>query len=796
MKSTGIAAVLILLLATLAIGYRADESEAGIGPGCTVVVNTTTNNIVPADSLVTLMEATWFVTDILEPTGGELAQIGGCPGDDDNPGASRADTILFDDTVFPAGVGTVINSGTHALSTGDDVIDGTGNNVILLGGGSGFDCINLVNSDNNAVIGLSIQNCRYGVFVFSDGGGASGNIVRNNHVGGNDIGIRVSNATDSIVEGNLVGVSLDDPSMAQPNGTGIWVDEVSVAPLETSGNTIGGTTAEQRNVISGNTGAGVQIGDGAVDTTVLGNYIGVTETGNAALQNGGSGIDVVAGEGTVIGGTADGSRNVISGNGSRGIDVSADGARIQGNYIGTNASGNAAVPNGTAGIALTNAAGTLVGGAAPGARNVISGNTFSGMDIQVAGTTDTVVQGNYIGTNASGTAAIPNNESGIIIDGAHDNLIGGTTGGTGNLISGNQIGIYVVGSGSADNRIYGNRIGTNAAGTGPLGNINDGVQFVESGPNQLGGTEAGQGNVIAHNGDAGVAVLLMNSPSHRKAIRGNSIHSNAGLGIDLENDGVTPNDGPGDPDEGGNGLQNFPVLTVVELSGDTLHVEGTLETTANTDFRIELFANTDCDPSGNGEGERFLTAIDVSTNGSGLATINADRKVDASPAEVITATATDEDDNTSEFSECHTIVDVPTPTPGPTATPSPTPTATPTPGPTETAAPTVTPTGTAGPKGLLGDTDCDEDVDSVDSLWVLREVAGLSFDGGVHRGGGRAVRRRPGLGGRAGDPAARGGTAADRADGAVQGYRYIGVLCRAVSWRTCPQNRFSGPPVK
>src|SRR5262249_4409281 len=278
----------------------------------------------------------------------------------------------------------------------------------------------------------------------------------------------------------------------------------------------------------------------------------------------------------------------------------------------------------------------------------------------------------YLGTNAAGIAGLGNDGDGIIVNAALNNTIGGTTAAARNIISNNSSGVYIVGSNTNGNLVQGNYIGTNAAGNGNLGNFFDGVLIgfrsgrgvLSRSPNSaanisnnsIGGTAAGAGNVIAFNGvEIGNGVTVVNSssenPSISNPILGNSIFSNRGLGIDLGNNGVTPND-PRDADTGPTNLQNFPVLTSALSSGVETSIIGRLDSAPNQTYRIELFVNTACDPSGNGEGERFLTSGTATTDGNGLANF----AVNVLPAiplnQFITATATDADGNTSEFSAC------------------------------------------------------------------------------------------------------------------------------------------------
>jgi hypothetical protein len=241
----------------------------------------------------------------------------------------------------------------------------------------------------------------------------------------------------------------------------------------------------------------------------------------------------------------------------------------------------------------------------------------------------------------------------------------------------------------------------------------------------IGGTLPEDANIIRGNGDAGV--WIVRADEGQNSILRNSIFDNGGLGIDLGSDdvpnGVTPND-PMDGDSGANSLQNFPELMSAVLG--SIDIEGTLNSTPNRAFRIELFHSADCDPTGFGEGETFFATLEVTTDGNGDADINFGSGQIIQAGRFITATATDLVTNeTSEFSECVVAAPPATPTPTPSPTPSATPTPTESATPTETATPTVTPTPTGGPGLLQGDVDCDDDVDPVDSLKVLRHDAGL-----------------------------------------------------------------------
>ncbi len=449
---------------------------------------------------------------------------------------------------------------------------------------------------------------------------------------------------------------------------------------------------------------GIFLTTGSNGSTIAGNFIGTNATGTAAARPTSAAIAVETfSNNNVIGGTTPAARNLISGN-SFGVHVGSVGSPnpsnnvIQGNLIGTSASGLTAIPNAFAGVGLfTPDSNNLVGGTSVAARNVISGNGSAGviMDGSATASTNNVVQGNYIGVDVTGTAALPNLQGGVV-NGApsQNNLIGGTVPGAGNLISGN--GFANVTAGAVGALIQGNLIGPNAAGTGaPTGSpaATSGVNLGTD--STVGGVAAGAGNVIAFN--SGPGVKLADATVLHGAILGNSIHSNAQLGIDYQGF-VQPNDAC-DADTGANNQQNFPVLTSAVIAAGNVTISGTLNSTASTTFRVEFFSNGVCDPSGNGEGQTFLGFALVTTNASCNGVFGPLLFPVPAGQTLLTATASDPTNNTSQFSACLLAggaPPVPTPTPTPTVTgtvpPTSTPTATPPPG----ATPTTTPQGPAG----------------------------------------------------------------------------------------------------
>jgi Concanavalin A-like lectin/glucanases superfamily len=367
---------------------------------------------------------------------------------------------------------------------------------------------------------------------------------------------------------------------------------------------------------------------------ITGNFIGTNAAGTAALPNGSDGVGAVIIGGTasnnIVGGTTADARNLISGNVGEGVSVQLGaGNTVQGNLIGTDVTGTLALGNTDRGV-LSTALNTLIGGTTVDARNIISGNN-RGVDLN--GGSNSTIQGNFIGTDITGTIALPNPNVGVNVNGGvSNNLIGGlaATPGTppGNLISGTS-GNYglIFGNPASGNLVQGNIIGADITGTQSLGNLG-GIMI--SGPgNNIGGTASGAGNIIAFNGtmcaspnDIGVAVI--GDVAINNAILGNSIFSNGGLGIDLiGNDtgpcGETPNDHC-DVDTGPNDLQNYPVITSVMSGGGNVTISGTLDSVASTSFDLEFFSSPACHSSGFGQGKHFLGSTTVATNGSCSAT--------------------------------------------------------------------------------------------------------------------------------------------------------------------------------
>jgi parallel beta-helix repeat protein len=358
--------------------------------------------------------------------------------------------------------------------------------------------------------------------------------ARNVISGNKGAGIDVDGAAaaDNLVQGNFIGTDV--------SGT-IAVPNVFTGILFTAGaadNTIGGTVTGAANVISGN-GVGIDVAGGSSDNVVQGNLIGTNPTGTLAVANTGDGVDILAqAADNTIGGTLAGAGNVVSGNMQAGIEIAGTGTNnnlIQGNRIGTDTAGTVGVANLYGVLCDNGTSGNTIGGTVAGAGNVVSGNTFDGIAVQDTGTSNILIQGNKIGTDAAGTAALPNVEDGVILVSSASNTVGGTTAGAGNVISGNkQNGINL--NKTTNNLIQGNLIGTDISGTVAVPNIDDGVAFDESpSSNTVGGTAAGAGNVISANGMDGI--LVFETGTTNNLIQGNFIGTDRTGTLNLGNTG-------------------------------------------------------------------------------------------------------------------------------------------------------------------------------------------------------------------------------------------------------------------
>ncbi len=549
---------------------------------------------------------------------------------------------------------------------GIEIIGGSSDNVIG------------TNGDNSGDVGeRNVISSNIKADVFISGLGTNRNVVAGNFIGTNAAG---TGSFGPVAQGGYnynVGVFINGGSQSNRVGT--------------DGN--GTADAAERNIISGhfgNTGRaddhhssrGVEIANLSSTTTTLGlnvvagNYIGTDVTGTRKLGNS-IGVGMQLGDLNRVGTNADGvadaaERNLISGN-SVGIHLFGSNQNvISGNYVGTDVTGTtntgtvAGDLGNSTGIWVLSSASNIVGGTAAGAGNLVSGNTYYGIQIQGnnnpanSGADNNTVQGNLIGTDATGTVAISNGGYGLYLN-SNSNLIGGTTTAARNVISasGNVVGgdgIHIVGY---SNVIQGNYIGTDISGAQALGNSGspsylqgNGIRVLGGTGNRIGGSGTGEGNLIAFNVGAGVMVSGYDPTGN--AIRGNSIHSNNGLGIDLAPwaafaAGVSSND-LGDLDLGPNGYQNFPLLVSAHSSTTGTTIAGTLNSTPLTVFALDFYSSPTADPSAHGEGKSYLGSGTATTDINGNVTFNLTVSGVAAGGQFVSATATHPDGSTSEFS--------------------------------------------------------------------------------------------------------------------------------------------------
>ncbi len=387
------------------------------------------------------------------------------------------------------------------------ILDATSQSVVLDGGNQSFDGLILgPGSDGSTIEGLTIEHFADGIQVNS----------ANNTIGG----------------------------LSQVNADG------------------GFTRSAAGNIISGNTSDGILIDDsGATKNIVEGNDIGTNPAGTAAMPNGVNGVEIKLGSAT-IGGTMTADGNVISGNTMDGILIESTGNLVAANFIGTDPAGTSSLPNQADGVEVQGPS-NIIGWTVQGARNVISGNTMDGILIDHSGATNNLVQGNDIGTNASGTGPLANDENGIEIS-EGSATIGVTATSDPNVISGNLMdGILIQTSG---NRVLSNFIGTNASGTGPLANDTGsdvspnpgGVVILSATGNTIGGLNQVNpdgsvtrtaGNVISGNSASGINISNAGSPGHGNKVIGNYI-------------GTDPN--------GGSAIRNSIGITISSASDNTI----------------------------------------------------------------------------------------------------------------------------------------------------------------------------------------------------------------------------------
>jgi len=638
-------------------------------------------------------------------------QIGGR-----NAGNGNVLSGNLQDGIFLTGgsSGTVVQGNLIGLSA-------AGTNAIA----NGYSGIDIAGSSSNSIGGLAISGARnfisgntgYGVAIYQTND--TFNLVSGNYIGTDINGQRaVTNLLSGIlVKGcsNTIGWSkgIGSGNVISGNGQlGIWLlgtngstrgNQVSgniigldytgtnilgnsQAGIEISGaatNQIGGTSSSTRNAISGNGYNGIfLLGAGTIGNVIQGNYIGTDSTGTLARGNIYDGIALQNVTNNQIGGTNASwttlsAGNLISGNNANGLTSGNNGIYltnstqtiIQGNRIGTDASGTVGLANSWHGIYLDHSISNQIGGTIANTGNLISGNGRTG--IFMSSSDEQIVQGNYIGTDISGNNAVANLLDGIqLYLNSCSNLIGGSLTGAANVISGNGNGAVYC-SGASMNTIQGNLIGIAADGSSPLGNATHSVQFdIGSTNNILGGINAMEGNSIANtkrtSGISYAGVRIRNG-AFNNLVSGNSIYNNAGLGIDLGNAGVNANISgeTGVLATNANRLQNYPILSSAASGTIGTLIHGSFNSAPNISYSLEFFASPFGNTNGFGEGKIYLGHTNIALGTLISTNFSITLPVSMPTNWVITATATDSANNTSEFSNWITnIVTIPIPVAG------------------------------------------------------------------------------------------------------------------------------------
>jgi CSLREA domain-containing protein len=664
----------------------------GVSAAVTITVNTTADEATPNGNC-TLREA---IT-----ASNTNAVVDSCPAGSD----TEADTIGFD--IPGEGPHTIAVSsalGPLPSITQAVVIDGTTDPVVELDG-SGLDPASFPAADGLRVDTTEVAVKRLVINDFPDAGvelNGGANSLSGSYIGtdvtglsaeGNQVGVRVTaglanliggsaasernvisgndsagiairgSARNTSIVGNYVGLGVDGYTEVGNGGSGVEI--INTAPDGNLDGVFIEGSAGERNVISGNFGDGVYAeGPGVRAVHIAGSYVGLSADGEADKGNDGDGVEAFQTSGgfSVV-------NSVVSGNGGYGAKLrgTSPAFLLRGNFIGTDKDGTTAIGN-LGGGAIVEGEGVNVGGFfgvtpggdCTGSCNLVSGNAGPGLIVASSGTS--LLTGNYVGTDVTGLADLGNSSHGVVV---RLPVYGGLAIGLPaednrdrNIISGNDgDGVVIEEAGSIwDASLRSNYVGVGTDGTTPLGNTGNGVT-VQSAGNNIGTLAYGAGNIIAHNGANGVQIS--GSAADGNEVSGNSLYSNAGLGIDLDPLPSTPNpNDAGDSDTGPNEEQNYPVLRWATTGADTT-IAGTLVSSPNHSFQLEFFSSPSCDPSGYGEAETFLGLTSVTTDGKGRAGFRKTFEAVIPAGHVVTATATDAVGdavgNTSELSPCRVV---------------------------------------------------------------------------------------------------------------------------------------------
>lgn len=563
---------------------------------------------------------------------------------------NRVGTDINGTTSISNESGIILSYASHTIIGGTtyrhrNIISGnSGNGIVLNGTGTQQNLVkgNFIGTDISGMAPLSNYS---GISILSNAnsntiGGLT--VPERNIISGNfEMGVYIESSDSNVLINNFFGpdstglnaFKIAGDSMLQGNG----VEFNTVSKY----NILGGYTAAERNLISGNRLYGMVYYGNCNHNSTIGNYIGTDVSGNAPLPNAtGICVDGGSNHNPII-------NNVLSGNYSYGIFIVTTGTYynvMKGNILGLNAAGTDTLPN-DAGLLI--GGGTkynVIGGSAAGEKNIFSGNRFGGIEIADVGTCYNLIRGNYIGTDKSGMLPKPNLYGVSMVSGCSANTLDS------NVISGNRQGGVLIYENADSNNVTRNYIGTGSDSTIALGNGVAGVVLWNGASyNKIGGNE--QGNVIAYNDSCGIVVKDDNALYN--TISGNNIYQNHRMGIDLFPMGPNANDA-GDTDSGPNEGMNYPLIQHAAYGADngTAWIYGILDTQMPGSAVIELFrALPDTGIINQGEGQQWLgqTLCDASGNwmffASGL-----------QEGMLVTTTATSVDGNTSEFSANYMVI--------------------------------------------------------------------------------------------------------------------------------------------
>ena len=566
---------------------------------------------------------------------------------DSNATAGVLDTIAF---AIGSGVQTITPLSALPVITDPLVIDGTtqpgyeGTPVIEIAGG-GLVVTGLeIAAGGSMLRALAIHGFNVGIWLKTAGGNtlegsfvgpdatgtqgpgngrgiwitnSSGNTIggatagaRNLISANTDIGILMDTGPLTVVAGNFIGTDVTGTLELANHSVGVYLQNGSDDVLigGTTGTTPGGPCTGACNLISGNDGGGIAIWGGFAGNSrvlVRGNFIGVNATGTEGIGNGGFGVQAGGGStNAVIGGPTPAARNLISASASHGVDLGGGGGSghvVSGNYIGTDASGSIAIPNGGHGVAVAASPGMTIGGSAAGEGNLISGNLAGGISLNGFFSSGNVVQGNRIGTDASGNLPLPNGGHGIAITGSSDNTIGASAAGAGNVIAFHPL---------------------------------DGISATNATGNAI------RGNAVFSNGSLGID-LVPEDPTPNDP-------GDADSGAnDLQNFPVISS------------------VTILAPAGSGTRFQGILHAAPSTTFELDFFESPGCSNSPREfvEGQTYLGSGQVSTDGTGTGAFDVTVPAAVATDARLSATATDPSGNTSEFSQ--RIIFAVAPTSGP-----------------------------------------------------------------------------------------------------------------------------------